>query len=151
MTTLPVVAVDKGGESNGNGGGVRWQNIVSIAALGITVTGALISLVVQASSTSVQVAALTAQVNNMQTQQALNVERLNETRAHEVALQASLVEIETQFCASDMLRNLMHANDLRYFSILWQNIFKHTLPTDNAYYPMVCNRQSQSPVLPGVH
>lgn len=54
-------------------------------------------------------------------------------------LDASLVEIETQFCASDVIRNLMHATDLRLFAMLWHKAFPEvTLPTDNAFYPKIC-------------
>jgi hypothetical protein len=53
----------------------------------------------------------------------------------------SLVEIETQFCSSDIVRNLMHSTDERTQAILWHRIFPDTtMPTDNSYYPQVCNR-----------
>lgn len=61
-------------------------------------------------------------------------------KANEASIRASLVEVETQFCASDIVRNLMHANDLRVLSILWTHGKLGTYPTDNSYYPMVCNR-----------
>lgn len=51
-----------------------------------------------------------------------------------------LKEIETQFCASDIVRNLMHANDLRTVSLLWQKVYGVPFPTSNAYYPTICNR-----------
>jgi hypothetical protein len=66
-----------------------------------------------------------------------------ERRATDARFQAALTEIETQFCASDIVRNLIHANDLRMLSLLWKTIHNgETYPTDNAYYPMVCNRPS---------
>lgn len=59
----------------------------------------------------------------------------------EAGLKASLVEVETQFCASDQIRNLMHANDLRVQSVLWQHAGSlGDYPTANAYYPSICNR-----------
>jgi hypothetical protein len=55
----------------------------------------------------------------------------------------ALVEIETQFCATDIVRNLMHANDMRIQSMLWAKAYPGSvLPTDNAYYPTICNRKS---------
>jgi hypothetical protein len=64
-----------------------------------------------------------------------------ERRQQFAVMEARLVEVETQFCASDIVRNLMHANDLRVQSILWRKTFPDTLlPTDNSYYPHVCNR-----------
>lgn len=54
---------------------------------------------------------------------------------------AALVEIETQFCASDAVRNMMYAQELRIMSILWSATHKNErFPTDNALYPEVCNR-----------
>jgi len=56
-------------------------------------------------------------------------------------MNARMVEIETQFCARDSLSNLMHAADLRLFSMLWAKTFPNSrYPTDNAYYPKVCNQ-----------
>jgi hypothetical protein len=64
-----------------------------------------------------------------------------ERRQQFAVMEARLVEVETQFCASDIVRNLMHATDMRLISLLWRKAFPDTLlPTDNSYYPMVCNR-----------
>jgi 3-phenylpropionate/cinnamic acid dioxygenase small subunit len=66
---------------------------------------------------------------------------LAERRQQYAVMEARLVEVETQFCASDIVRNLMHATDMRLVSMLWRKTFPDTaLPTDNSYYPMVCNR-----------
>lgn len=54
-------------------------------------------------------------------------------------------EIETQFCAQDIVRNLMHANDLRTVSLLWEKTFGVKYPTDNTYYPTICNRPIRKP------
>jgi hypothetical protein len=59
-------------------------------------------------------------------------------------IEVSLNEIETQFCAEDIVRNLMHANDLRNTSILWEKQFGTKYPTDNAYYPTICNRRTKN-------
>jgi hypothetical protein len=66
---------------------------------------------------------------------------LAERRQQYAVMEARLVEIETQFCASDIVRNLMHATDLRTQSMLWRKLIPDTpMPTDNAYYPQICNR-----------
>jgi hypothetical protein len=58
-----------------------------------------------------------------------------------VALRTQLAEVETQFCDGDIVRNLMHAHDMRLQAMLWQKTFPgSTLPTDNAFYPTICNR-----------
>jgi hypothetical protein len=53
---------------------------------------------------------------------------------------AALIEIETQFCASDTARNLMHANDLRLYAVIYEKVFGAAYPVANAYYPKICNR-----------
>lgn len=64
-----------------------------------------------------------------------------EQRSNDAKFQAALTEIQAQFCASDMVRNLMHANDLRTVAMLWKSVHAgETYPTDNTYYPAVCDR-----------
>lgn len=73
-----------------------------------------------------------------------NAERISILRTDVTRLAADLREIETQFCASDIIRNLMHAHEMRIETMLWSAVNpKMPLPTDNAYYPMVCNRQQE--------
>lgn len=55
-------------------------------------------------------------------------------------IEVSLSEIETQFCAADITRNLMHANDLRNFAILYKKVYGEDYPIGNVYYPTICNR-----------
>jgi hypothetical protein len=57
------------------------------------------------------------------------------------AMRVNLSEIETQFCSSDIVRNLMHANDLRNVSLLWQKVNGVPYPIENAYYPTVCQHK----------
>jgi hypothetical protein len=76
---------------------------------------------------------------------------IGERRAQNGVLVAKLVEVETQFCSSDVVRNLMHANDLRLFAVIWHKLFPDsTLPTDNAYYPQICRNDAQT-VINGRH
>jgi hypothetical protein len=66
-----------------------------------------------------------------------------EFRAASAQFRTQLVEIETQFCASDAVRNLMHAADMRLASVMWTKINSGSvLPTDNAFYPQICNRSA---------
>lgn len=65
-------------------------------------------------------------------------------RGKEEGMRQKLVEIETQFCASDIVRNLMHAQNMRIESIMWSKLFPDShMPTDNAFYPKVCNRTTE--------
>ncbi len=66
-----------------------------------------------------------------------------DNRSRVAAMEMSLNETETQFCGEDVVRNLMHANDQRVQSMLWAKTFPGSiLPTDNAYYPNICNRKA---------
>ena len=49
-------------------------------------------------------------------------------------------QIATQFCGDDTIRNLMHSNELRVEAMLWQKVFSTNYPTDNAYYPTLCQK-----------
>ena len=60
------------------------------------------------------------------------------------SLEVSMNEVETQFCADDQMRNVMHAVDMRVQSLLWQKAYPGTtMPPDNAYYPTICNRKAK--------
>lgn len=86
--------------------------------------------------------AIGTDIGNLKQNYGLIVDRQAGMRADIVQQTAALIEIETQFCASDIVRNLMHAEDMRKMAILWQKEFQIQFPTDNAYYPVVCNRPS---------
>ena len=58
-------------------------------------------------------------------------------------LRAQLTEIETQFCAEDIVRNQAHESNQRLQAAMFEKLFGQRLGTDNAYYPVKCNRQSQ--------
>jgi hypothetical protein len=54
--------------------------------------------------------------------------------------EVALHEIETQFCAQDIVRNLMHAHDLREYAVLYKKVYGEDYPIGNTYYPTICNR-----------
>jgi chromosome segregation ATPase len=81
---------------------------------------------------------LNARMRELETRVTSNAQ---ERRSQLQTINAKLIEVETQFCASDIVRNLMHATDMRLTSILWHKAFPETtMPTDNALYPIICNR-----------
>lgn len=68
-----------------------------------------------------------------------------ERRSQFAVMSAKLVEIETQFCASDIVRNLLRSDDMRIRSVMWAKLYPgEKMPTDNSYYPRICNRASTS-------
>lgn len=77
--------------------------------------------------------------DNLRTVEATLSAEMSDRKSRDAALRVGLAEIETQFCASDVVRNLMHANDLRNFTMLWEKSFGTPYPISNAYYPEVCH------------
>src|SRR5438552_463748 len=75
--------------------------------------------------------------------QAATEERLSALTDRMTRQEVALNEIETQFCAEDTVRNLMHAGDMRNFALVWEKTFGTIYPTANAYYPNICNRHSR--------
>lgn len=90
--------------------------------------------------TEIRMAAMSSRIDSVSAADAGLSERLAELRVDTTQLKAGEIEIETQFCASDIVRNMLHANELRVQSILWKKSFGDTMPTDNAFYPQICNR-----------
>ena len=70
-------------------------------------------------------------------------DKINAVQDRLTKIEVSQNEIETQFCAQDVVRNLMHANDLRNVSLLWEKQFGTPYPINNAYYPTICNRRAK--------
>jgi uncharacterized protein (DUF1786 family) len=131
-------------ETNGTNGNMRWQTFASLAVIGLTIGGALITFYIQSMNMSTQVAALQVAMKAVEDNVARMSDRLAEERSSSIQLQTSLTEIETQFCSSDIIRNLMQANDMRMMAMVWKKLYNQTIPTDNAYYPQVCNRATST-------
>jgi hypothetical protein len=90
--------------------------------------------------TEIRMAAMSTRIDAQAATSAGISDRLAELRVDTTQLKAGEIEIETQFCASDIVRNMLHADDLRNQSMLWRKAFGDSLPTDNAFYPQICNR-----------
>jgi hypothetical protein len=121
----------------GTNGANRISLYIGIAASGavlLVTLGGFFYVAFQTSSNAAKIEAQQKLIDAIQDTVSLNRGRLS---AQEMALK----EIETQFCSEDIVRNLMHANDMRIESMLWTRSFGAALPTDNAYYPIICNRK----------
>jgi hypothetical protein len=69
-----------------------------------------------------------------------------ERRTQYSVMAAKLVEIETQFCAGDIVRNLMNQQDSRLTALMFAKLYPgEKLVTDNAFYPRICNRAQLAP------
>ncbi len=124
---------------NGNGIG-RVALIASIGASGLLLLGAIGGFFYVAFQTRSNSDLLEVNSNKIQELQGL----VSDTRGRLSGQEMALNEIETQFCGEDIVRNLMHANDMRVQSMLWAKTFPGSiLPTDNSYYPNICNRKPQ--------
>src|SRR6201985_3295357 len=111
-----------------------WLSIATSAALLLGAVGSsfYIGFKVQATSDNLE--------NQVKRWQTID-EKVTIIQDRLTKIEVSQNEIETQFCAQDIVRNLMHANDMRAMSVLWEKTFSTKIPTDNAYYPTICNRR----------
>lgn len=116
--------------------------ILSTAATVMTGMWLIIGLKIDntVSPIEVKLASLGSRIEVASTQITSGDERINLLRLETTQIKSSEIEIETQFCASDIVRNLNHATDMRIASQLWKKTFNEILPTDNAYYPQICSR-----------
>jgi hypothetical protein len=134
------------GNGNGNGyassnRGMQW--IVTLFPLLIVVVGSMVTFFITMSTLGAQVSALGARVTSLEQNYNQMSEREMILRTNSATMGAKMSEIETQFCGEDHVRNLMHSQDLRTMSMMWNKVFPNsTLPSSDAYYPQICNRGS---------
>lgn len=80
---------------------------------------------------------IAAQQVNVEKQMNTIVERLSTLRTSVNKQEAALVEIETQFCGQDNLRNQTHAFDQRLVAMMWKKLYGEEMPISNAFYAHV--------------
>lgn len=120
-------------EANGNGT-ARWQLWVSLAGVGVILLGSMMTLYVQVNTAYTTANDLKERVDRLSVQ-------LTDARSQLTTVCADLKEVETQFRATDQIRNLMHANDLRVQSLLWQKVYAAPYPAENPYLPTIAQDQ----------
>lgn len=128
-------------EAASNGNGYSRTNfyisvIGGVFAILVVIIGAIfwVSAIAQTTQTNIKsIEDLTERISSLESTVGSNGLKIT-------TLQRNQNEIETQFCSNDIVRNLMHANDLREISLLWQKVYGTPFPTNNAYYPIICNR-----------
>jgi len=115
-------------------GTARWQLWVSLVGTGVVLAGALVTLYVQVNTAYTTANDLKDRVDRLTVQ-------FTEARSQLSIVCADLKEVETQFRATDQVRNLMHANDLRIQSLLWQKVYGAPYPAENPYLPTIAQDQ----------
>lgn len=129
------------GNGNGNGNVRVGQWLVPAVGVISLVTGALIAFFVNMSSLGAQVSGSAARITSLELNYNQMAEREMILRTTNATMSAKLLEIETQFCGEDHIRNLTQAQDLRLLSLLWKKVFPDSdSPSNDNYYPQVCNR-----------
>jgi hypothetical protein len=120
--------------TNGN---ARIQTIAALIGSGVVIFGAFYwvgTIASDVKSALDRIAGLQGEIAALSAKQA-------QMSTEIVALRSSSTEVETQFCDTGNVLNLMHANDMRIQAVLWQKAFTGTsLPTDNAFYPTLCHK-----------
>jgi hypothetical protein len=127
--------------SPANGNGTKWWGTYApIAAAVFVVGGSIITFFVQIGTLSFQVAQISDRQSTIERRLSQLETKANNSQVDRAQIRSDLREVETQFCEGDNVRNLMHANDMRIQAMLWGKAFGSPLPTDNAFYPFVCQR-----------
>lgn len=122
-------------------GTARLQTWVGGIVAAVTILGSGGALFYQVVSIAIQSNWHSAQLELVNSRLKTAEDAMVRLQADNAAMKRDLNEVETQFCASDIVRNLMHANDLRVQSLLWGKVFESSYPIANAYYPTICNRK----------
>jgi hypothetical protein len=129
--------MDPLGGSNGASRAGLYLSIVIAALMLLGMIGSVFYVAFEVRADSVLIEAQSILIHTSQDELRSLQLKLN-------SLEVAMNEVETQFCADDQMRNIMHANDMRLQSLLWQKTYPGTtLPTDNAYYPTICNRKAK--------
>ena len=118
-------------------GTARWQLIASVAGILVVIGGALLTLLLNINTLGNQVESLRNEASRI----AARVASLETQNAAKDTVLAGMgrdqIELESQICAEDAVRNLARANDLRDMGVLWQKVLGDPLPLGNAYYPAI--------------
>ena len=123
--------------TNGNGNGYNRVGVyVSVAILVLAIGGVILS----GGGIANDVKGNRAYAEGLEKRIGVLETRLAENDRLTYILQRDQREIETQFCASDIVRDLMHANDLRQVALLWKKVYGEEYPISNTFYPQICNR-----------
>lgn len=136
------MAESSNGNGNGNGNSVKsWQWMIPVVSVASIITGALIAFFVNMSSLGSQTSSLNARTSALEQNYNQMAEREMILRTNNATMEAKLLEVETQFCGEDHVRNLTHSQDLRLMAMLWRKVYPDgELPTSDTYYPQICNR-----------
>lgn len=121
-------------ETNGASRAGLWLSIAASIVLLFGAVGSIFYIGFRVQSTADLLDAVSKRIAAIE-------DKLTTVQDRLIKIEVSQNEIETQFCAQDIVRNLMHANDQRTASVLWEKVFGTKYPTDNSYYPTICNRR----------
>lgn len=110
--------------------------LLSLLPLAIPTAGAALGLYLMANVSRTQITVLQDDVAALKASSHEQDIRLREACSQ-------LKEVETQFRASDQVRNLMHVDTLRIQSMLWRKAFGADYPTGNVYLPTIAQEHPQ--------
>jgi hypothetical protein len=119
------------------GNGSRWMQWVPAIAGAFMILASVLGWFVTVTHLQDTVAIHEGRIGTLEAKADVSLRDRAQLDSSVAAIQRDLIEIETQFCESDNIRNLMHANDLRSTAMLWQKVFGEEYPTNNVFYPRV--------------
>lgn len=122
---------------NGNATFSKLSTVLTSSAAALALLVSLIAFFVKIANLETASINQQARIDRIDTAMNSGSDRNSKTREDVVALQRDLIEIETQECSQDNMRNLNHANDLRIMAMLWKKTFGDDLPIANTFYPRI--------------
>lgn len=120
----------------GNGSN-RWTMIIAAGALALSFGGNIWSFALSGTTTAQQVVSQQGQLDDIKRRLG-QIEESSRTEASAVVkIQSDLTRVETQFCNSSNIVNLMHSKELSILAPLFHKAFGETYPTDLTTYPRI--------------
>jgi hypothetical protein len=128
------------------------STLISMVSVAGVIAGAMITFFVNMSTIRAENAAQFARIVSLESNYNSLLDREATLRSNVASLQASILEIQTQFCAEDDMRNLMQASNYRVLAVLWNKVNPANpggsmgvdFPLGAIYYPHVCVRNAHT-------
>lgn len=118
-------------------GTARWQLVVSVIGLAVFVMGASIGFFVKIGLMASDLEIARDKITALEARTHLMDSQIRANQINIAELKTSMIEVETQFCASDTIRNQARAQDQRTLAMVWNKTMGSTYPMESLYFPTI--------------
>jgi ACT domain-containing protein len=127
--------------SEGNGVVTAKRQLwVTTAGLAVVLVGSLIGMYVKIDAADRSAQESAAQLKEVERRMDRLSTQSDANRIDIASLKRDGLETETQLCAIEEMRNMMHVNDIRTTSVMWRKVYGSDYPAGTTYFPIICNR-----------